>query len=254
VYDYLGYYDVCYIGDEVKAPGKVIPRSIIISVFAVALIYFLINLSIIGVIPWREFVPAEAHPDRADFIVSIFMEKIYGSKVASLFTMMILWTAFGSVFALLLGYSRSPYAAAQDGYFFKIFGRLHPRKNFPYVSLIVMGLVAIVCSFFPLGMVIEALITTRIIVQFMGQIGAVALLRRRAPDLARPYRIWLYPLPLVIAYVGWLFIFATAEMQTKLFGLGTLVLGVVFFLIWSAGTGRWPFGASTKPSEGEFRA
>jgi amino acid transporter len=254
VYDYLGYYDVCYIGDEVKAPGKVIPRSIIISVFAVALIYFLINLSIIGVIPWREFVPAEAHPDRADFIVSIFMEKIYGSKVASLFTMMILWTAFGSVFALLLGYSRIPYAAAQDGYFFKIFGRLHPRKNFPYVSLIVMGLVAIVCSFFPLGMVIEALITTRIIVQFMGQIGAVALLRRRAPDLARPYRIWLYPLPLVIAYVGWLFIFATAEMQTKLFGLGTLVLGVVFFLIWSAGTGRWPFGASTKPSEGEFRA
>ena len=65
VYDYLGYYDICYIGDEVRDPGRTIPRSIIISVIAVALIYLAINLSIIGVVPWREFVPAAAHPDPA---------------------------------------------------------------------------------------------------------------------------------------------------------------------------------------------
>src|SRR3954469_22278155 len=116
VYDYLGYYDVCYIADEVKEPGRVIPRSIIISVLCVAVIYFAINLSIIGVVPWRDFVPADARPD-SDFIVSIFMEKIYGRGAATLFTAMVLWTAFGSVFALLLGYSRIPYAAALDGYF-----------------------------------------------------------------------------------------------------------------------------------------
>lgn len=130
VYDYLGYYDICYIGDEVKDPGRTIPRSIIISVIGVAIIYFAINLSIIGVMPWREFVPANLHPE-SDFVVSIFMERIYGAKAATLFTAMILWTAFGSVFALLLGYSRIPYAAARDGYFFKIFGRLHPTKHFP---------------------------------------------------------------------------------------------------------------------------
>ena len=175
VYDYLGYYDICYIGDEVKEPGRVIPRSIIISVFAVAVIYFAINLSIIGIVPWREFVPADARPD-SDFVVSTFMEKIYGSKVATAFTAMVLWTAFGSVFALLLGYSRIPYAAAQDGYFFKIFGRLHPQKNFPYVSLIVIGMISIGCSFFSLGLVIDALITTRILIQFIGQIFAVMLL------------------------------------------------------------------------------
>src|ERR1044072_1579518 len=118
VYDYLGYYDICYIGDEVKDPGRVIPRSIIISVLAVAVIYFAINLSIIGVVPWREFVPADVRPD-SQFVVSIFMERIYGRGVATLFTAMVLWTAFGSVFALLLGYSRIPYAAALDGYFFK---------------------------------------------------------------------------------------------------------------------------------------
>ena len=107
VYDYLGYYDVCYIGDEVKDPGRVIPRSIVISTAAVAAIYLAINLSIIGVVPWRDFVPAATHPS-AQFVVSVFMEKIYGSKVASLFTLMILWTAFGSVFALLLGLLAHP--------------------------------------------------------------------------------------------------------------------------------------------------
>jgi amino acid transporter len=240
IYDYLGYYDVCYIGDEVKTPGRTIPRSIIISVVCVALIYFAINLSIIGVVPWREFVPADAHP-QSDFVVSIFMERIYGAKAATIFTAMVLWTAFGSVFALLLGYSRIPYAAAQDGYFFKIFGKLHPTKHFPYVSLIVLGLISIICSLFSLGIVIDALITTRIVIQFIGQVFAVMLLRKRAPEMQRPYRIWLYPLPSIMALVGWVFIFATTDWPIVLLGLGTLALGAIFFFVWSWHTGRWPF-------------
>ena len=247
VYDYLGYYDICYIGDEVQNPGRVIPRSIIISVVVVALLYFAINLSIIGVIPWREFVPAETHPN-SNFIVSIFMERIYGPKVAAIFTAMVLWAAFGSVFALLLGYSRIPYAAALDGCFFKIFGRLHPQKHFPYVSLLVMGGLSILCSFLSLGMVIDALLTTRILIQFIGQILAVALLRKRAPLAERPYRIWLYPVPSLVALVGWIFIFATSDWKLILLGLGTLALGAVFFLAWSWRTQRWPFGEARATS------
>lgn len=240
IYDYLGYYDICYIGDEVKEPGRIIPLSIIISVVCVAFMYFAINLSIIGVVPWREFVPASEHP-QSDFVVSLFMEKIYGAKVATVFTAMVLWTAFGSVFALLLGYSRIPYAAAQDGYFFKVFGRLHPTKHFPHISLVVLGLISIVCSLFSLGIVIDALISTRILIQFIGQVFAVVLLRRRAPNGHRPYRIWLYPLPNLIALFGWVFIFATTEWPIILVGLGTLLLGIVFFLVWSRYTERWPF-------------
>lgn len=240
VYDYLGYYDICYIGEEVKNPGRVIPRSIIISVVAVALIYLAINLSIIGVVPWRDFVPAETKPDSA-FVVSIFMERIYGGRVATVFTAMVLWTAFGSVFALLLGYSRIPYAAAADGYFFKLFGRLHRKGNFPHVSLVVIGVVSIICCLFSLGVVIDALITTRILIQFIGQIFAVALLRKRAPEMRRPFRIWLYPVPALIALVGWIFIFATTAWQIILFGLGTLALGIVAFLIWSWRSRNWPF-------------
>ncbi len=249
MYDYLGYYDICYIGDEVKNPGKVIPRSIIISVVGVALIYLAMNLSIIGVVPWREFVPAEGNP-KADFVVSLFMEKVYGPRIATIFTAMVLWTTVGSVFALLLGYSRIPYAAAQDGYFFRIFGRLHPRKQFPHVSLLVIGGISILCSFVSLSMVIDALMTTRILVQFIGQIFAVTLLRRRAPAGERPYRIWLYPLPSLVALAGWIFIFATSEVKIILFGLGTLAAGMLFFLIWSFATRRWPFRPPEQPAIG----
>ena len=240
VYDYLGYYDVCYIGEEVKDPGRVIPKSILISTIAVALIYIGVNLSIVGVIPWREMVPADAHPT-SNFIVSIFMEKIYGSGVATFFTLMILWTAFGSVFALLLGYSRIPYAAARDGYFFSAFARLHPSGAFPYVSLLVLGGISIAACLLSLGIVIDALIAMRIVVQFMGQIAGVIQLRRTRPDMPRPYRIWFYPLPAFIAFAGWLFIFVTTDIRVIAFGLGMLVLGVVGFLTWSWRQRTWPF-------------
>ncbi len=240
VYDYLGYYNVCYIGDEVENPGRVIPRSIVISTVAVALLYFAINLSIIGVIPWREFVPAADHP-QSDFIVSIFMERIYGAGIARGFTVLILWTAFASVFALLLGYSRIPFAAAREGYFFKAFGRVHPTGGFPHVSLVVIGVLAIAASFASLGVVIDALIATRILVQFIGQIGGLLLLRRTRPDLPRPYRMWLYPLPAIIALAGWTFVFATTGPAVLLFGIGVVIAGVLGFAAWSRQTRQWPF-------------
>jgi len=244
IYDYLGYYNICYIGDEVKAPGRVIPRAILISVVAVALIYAGINLSLIGVVSWREFVPASAHP-QADFIVSVFMERLYGAHVATAFTAMVLWTAFGSVFALLLGYSRIPYAAALDGTFFRVFGRVHPHKHFPHVSLVVIGSIAILCSTFSLGMVIDALLTTRILVQFIGQVVALIRLRRVQPDMPRPFRVWLYPLPALVALARWVFVLGTSDPLVILFGLATLALGIAVFFAWSWHTGHWPFAPRT---------
>lgn len=240
VYDYLGYYDICYIGDEVENPGRVIPRSIFLSTVAVAAIYVAINLSIMGTVPWRDFVPAESHP-ASSFIVSIFMEKLFGRGVATAFTAMILWTAFGSVFALLLGYSRVPFAAARDGYFFRVFARLHPTGGFPTVSLVVLGALAILGSFASLGMVIDALITTRILVQFIGQVGAVTLLRRREPNMTRPYRMWWYPLPSLVALLGWIFILGTTPPAVVAAGIGALLLGLASFGVWSWRGATWPF-------------
>jgi amino acid transporter len=241
VYDYLGYYDICYLGEEVREPGRTIPRSVMLSVIAVALIYIAINFSIIGIVPWREFVPATDTNPVAKYVVSVMMERAYGRPLAVAVTLMILWTAFGSCFALLLGYSRIPFAAARDGYFFRAFSRLHPQGNFPHVSLLVIGLLAIGCSFFSLGVVINALIVLRILVQFIGQVAALVLLRVQAPAQARPYRMWLYPLPALLALVGWLFIFATSERRVIGFSFAALLIGVVAFGLWSYWQKSWPF-------------
>jgi amino acid transporter len=238
VYNYMGYYDVCYIGDEVRDPGRVIPLSILYSIAVCALGYILIHLALIGVVPWREAM-------NSTFLVSDFMQRLYGRSAAIVITVMILWTAFGSVFALLLGYSRIPYAAANDGYFFRVFGKLHPTKNYPYVSLLVLGAVSIGAAFFKLDQVISALITTRILVQFLGQVFAIPLLRRKFPDSARPFKMWLYPLPAVIAFFGWAFVFTTSGWGYVGVGILTLAVGVVVFLIRAKLSATWPFRTVT---------
>jgi len=246
IYDYLGYYDICYLGDEVKNPGKVIPRSILISLVAVGFIYMAMNFSIIGVIPWREFVVTDPNATPPP-IGSMFIEKLYGSKAALVFTVMILWTSFASVFALTLGYSRIPFAAAKDGCFFRVFGKVHPKKEFPHISLLLIGVLSIAASFLSLGMVITALVTMRILVQFIGQIGAVMRLRKLKPDAELPFKMWLYPLPALFALLGWVFVFLTSGKQPILSSLAALAIGIVAFLIWSKGRGSWPFaeGATT---------
>jgi amino acid transporter len=225
MYDYLGYYDICYVGGEVREPARVIPRAILCSVVAVALIYALMSLCIMAVVPWREAMQSK-------FVAARFMEVIYGPWAGGVVTVMILWSALASVFALLLGYSRIPYAAALDGYFLKPFARLHPTGGFPHVSLLVIGGLSVLAGMLQLQWVLSALITARILVQFVGQIFAVFHLRRTRPEVLLPFRMWLYPLPCVIALVGWGYVFATSGWVFPAYGLLVLASGLVAFLFW----------------------
>jgi amino acid transporter len=224
MYNYLGYYQVCYLGAEVKEPARTIPYAVLISILGVTLIDLLISLAFIGVVPWREAVQTPA-------IASVFMERVYGRWAAVLLSAMIMVTAFGSVFALLLGYSRIPYAAAQDGIFFRSLGVLHPRDEFPHRSLLLVGGLCIGASFFSLGTVISALMTARILVQFLGQVIAVFLIRRTRPDLHRPFRMWLYPLPAVLSFAGYTYVFAASGLHFILYGLATLGAGILVYLL-----------------------
>jgi amino acid transporter len=223
MYNYLGYYQVCYLGAEVKQPARTIPYAVLISILGVTLIDLLISLAFIGVVPWREAVQTPA-------IASVFMERVYGRWAAVLLSAMIMVTAFGSVFALLLGYSRIPYAAAQDGIFFRSLGVLHPRDEFPHRSLLLVGGLCIGASFFSLGTVISALMTARILVQFLGQVIAVFLIRRARPDLHRPFRMWLYPLPAILSFAGYTYVFAASGLHFILYGLATLGAGVLVYV------------------------
>ncbi len=234
MYDFMGYYDICYVAAEVRNPSRTVPRAILYSVAAVAVIYALMNLSIIAVLPWREAVQSK-------FIAAQFIERLYGPRAAAVVTVLVLWTAFASVFALLFGYSRIPYAAAVDGRFFKVFAHLHPRGQFPDFSLLVLGGLTIVASFWALDAVISALLTSRILIQFLGQIAALHYLRTRRRDVPRPFRMWLYPIPSAVAAAGWVYIFATSGWTYILFGGLSLLIGVVVYGIWSR-----RFGHSTE--------
>ncbi|HZJ16498.1 MAG TPA: APC family permease [Chthoniobacteraceae bacterium] len=245
MYDYLGYYNVCHLGDEVREPGRVIPRSMLLSLVVIAMLYAGINLSIIGIVPWREFVPATDPPAP---VVSMMMERVWGAGVSKVITVMVLITAVACVVALILGYSRIPFAAARDGNFFRVFARLHPTGAFPYVSLIVVGALSVSFAFFPLGTIVDALFTTRIVVQFCGQIIALMALRRLRPEMPRPFKMWLYPLPAFVAFSGWIFLLVTTDKKLLAYGASVLLAGLVCFLVLASKARRWPFQSGTSVS------
>lgn len=234
LYLFLGYYQVCYLGAEVKDPGRTIPRAVIYSVLAVAVIDIAISFSFIGVVPWREAMESQ-------FLGATFVERVYGSWAAQVLAGLIVVTAFASIFALLLGYSRVPYAAAKDGIFFRWLGELHPTKDFPHRSLLLIGAGAVVASFFSLEDVIAALMAARILIQFIGHTVALFLIRANRPDIERPFQMPLYPLPALISMVGYLYVFIALGPEFMTFGVGTLLLGVVVYLVAAKTQRQWPF-------------
>ncbi len=235
IYTYLGYYNICNLGSELQDPGKNIPKSIFISIGGIAILYLAMQLSILGVIPWREAI--DSH-----FIVSTFVEKIYGSKAAVVVTILILWIAFSSLFSATLGYSRIPYAAAVDGAFFKIFSHTHPKKHFPDTSLIVLGSIAFIFSLlFKLKEVISALLAMRILIQFVGQAAGILILRKKKPSGFFPFKMWLYPLPAIIAIFMWIGIFFSTGVYFAVGGVVVMSAGAVMFLLRSYIKQEWPF-------------
>ncbi|HEY0245136.1 MAG TPA: amino acid permease [Mucilaginibacter sp.] len=228
VYSYLGYYNVCHLGAEIKNPERNIPRSIFISVGGIAILYLGMQLVILGALPWQKIAGS-------DFVISAYFEHIYNLQVAKIATGLILLIAVASLFAVMLGYSRIPYAAALDGNFFPVFGKVHPTKKFPYVSLLVLGAFGFAFSMlFKMKEVITAIITMRIIIQFIGQSAGVMYWHWRKPADLRPYKMWLYPLPAIIGIVIWLFILFTSPWIYIASAAAIITAGVIVFytVIW----------------------
>lgn len=214
-----------------------------LSIGGITVLYLAMQTSILGVVPWRE---AQA----SKFIVSTFVETLYGPLWGQVATAMILWVAFGSLFSLTLGYSRIPYAAALDGNFFAVFGRVHPTKNFPHVSLLSLCLTGLVFSLlFRLSFVISAIIAMRCLVQFIGQAVGVMLLRKRWDAARFPFKMWLYPVPAVAAIAGWALIFASTHWLA-LAAVGIIGVGAGVFLIRARMRREWPFESSASTVHG----
>jgi fructoselysine transporter len=234
VYSYWGYYNICHLGGEIRDPERNIPRGIFLSILGITVLYLAMQTSILGVVPWRE-------AQNSKFIVSTFVERLYGQHAAQAATWMVLWIALASVFSVLLGYSRVPYSAALDGNFFPVFGRLHPTKHFPYISLLVLGGLAFLFSVtLKLETAIAGILAMRLLVQFIGQAVGVILLRRRWGTARLPFKMWLYPLPAVLTMFGWAWLFWQTGTARK-WGLAEIALGALAFLIWARKMRQWPF-------------
>jgi amino acid transporter len=233
-YDYWGYYNVCFLGGEIRSPGKSIPRAVLISIAAVAVLYIAMNISVLGVIPAKEM---------GRTAVADMVARTLGPQAAVVIACLIMWAAFSSVFALLMGYSRVPYAAALDGNFFRVFAHLHPRRHFPDVALLALGGVAMVFCFFRLAQVIAALVVIRIVLQYLLQQVGVILLRIQRPQMPRPFRMWLYPLPPLLALAGFLFILISRPGARRefLYAVAVAVVGSILYFARARAHREWPF-------------
>jgi amino acid transporter len=235
VFDYLGYNTTAYMGEEMRDPGRVIPRSIVYSILGIMAIYICLNVGVMGVLPWKQIAESTS-------IGSLVMEHVWGKHIAQAFTALIIITAFASLVTGLLGGSRVPYHAAKDRLFLPMFGRLHPRLNFPHVALLAMGVITAIGSFFPLDQVLQLLTAVMVLVQSIAQIVALTVLRHRQPHLPRPYRMFLYPLPSLIALAGWVYLYKSSGTKMMLLSLGWVALGALAFIFWAGFEKTWPFG------------
>jgi len=233
MYDYQGYFTVCLIGDEVRTPERTMPRSILISILVLAACYLAMSYSVIGVVPWREAMHSSS-------VVADVMVRVYGPLAGQITAILIMIAAFGSVFTVLLGFSRVPFAAAVRGEFFSIFARVHP-KGFPSFAVVSLGLASAVACLLPLERLISALLVIQILSQFLAQCVAVVLIRRCRKDIARPFSMYLYPLPVFVAIAGWLLILSSSQFPYILAGVLSLLAGVAAFLVKSRNKREWPF-------------
>lgn len=244
-YDYWGYYNVCFIGGEINDPARNIPRALLISIAAVATLYIVMNISILGVLPWQELQQSAANGSR-QYTISLLMQQVYGVTAGRIVTVLIMWTAFASVFSLLLGYSRVPFAAARDGNYFRAFARVHPKHHIPHVSLLALGLVAAAFCFLKLADIIAALVVIRIMIQFLVQAVGFLWLRKTRPNFPRPFRMWLYPIPALLAVVGFIYVLfnRVGSMRQIRYGIVILAVGTLIYMVRAWRIGNWPFGTS----------
>jgi amino acid transporter len=242
MYDYFGYGAAATVGGEVRDPARTLPRAILFSIAIVAVLYVTMQFGILGALKWESLVPLAdgSLPPLGQHLASAVVEERFGVAAAAIVTGLVLITAFASVYGNLLGYSRIPFAAAQDGVFLPSFKHLDGKGRFPDVSLVAIGLLALPACVFPLGQIINALTTGIVLIQSIAQIVALAVIRGRG--IRAPYRMWLYPLPALIALVGWAYIFEQSGTAAIVYGLVTLAAGVAVFFIWALRARAWPFG------------
>jgi amino acid transporter len=224
-YDYMGYQVACNLGDEVIQPARTLPRAVVSSILVVLLLYVPLNLSVLAVLPFDTVL-------HSNFVVSDLILAVYGNGAATIATLLILVVTFSSLVALLLGASRILWAAARKGQFPTAFAKLHPTQHYPRRALLVLGGVGMMCCVLPLDTLIEASTVMVIVMQSVPVLLAAVVWRRRDPGRVRPYRMWLYPIPVLLAGLGWAFVVGSSSRLSVVISGAAVLVGLCVHWAW----------------------
>jgi len=241
---YDGWIETTYVGSEIMAPGRNLPRSIILSTLIVIALYTLASIAYM-------YVLSPSGMAGSALVASDAAKVTMGSLGATFVVVAILISTLGASHGIIMTAARIPYAMARQGVFLQSQGQLHPRYATPVVALVTQGVIASaltlvpkclsipgvfsICSASPLY---DQLATYVVFAQFVFyalSAGAVLRLRRRAPEIPRPYRTWGYPLtPIIfIAFAIWLVLNTiVATPKDSAIGAGLILLGLPGYFYW----------------------
>lgn len=231
---YEGWTNLNNVAEEMENPARDFPRSLIITIISVTLLYVLYNFSIYRVITVSDMRALIESGEIFLGVVSASM--LLGSLGMYLVMFTMLLSVFGAVNGSIIAFSRVYFAMGKDGTFFKSFAKIHPKTKVPYVALIASGIVASILLLFSL----DELVT---FVAFGGLIfntlifASVFIFRKRYPDLHRPYKVWGYPVvPIlnIIVMIGLLVATLRESWVQAVIGLGIILISVpIYYLIQS---------------------
>ena len=193
IYTYDGWDGVIYFGDEIKNPGYLVPRAIFASLFSIALIYFLVNAAVLYVLPMNEIAGN-------NFSLGLAADRVFGHHGDFIFRSVMVLALFSSLNALHLMGARVIYAMSRDGLFFRAVSRVN-KGGTPTIALLLSAAAGVAFAIFSFERVI-AMLAFFFVTNYLLSFFSLFLLRRREPDLPRPYRAWGYPYTTALALVG----------------------------------------------------
>jgi APA family basic amino acid/polyamine antiporter len=225
---YDGWYSVNCTAEEIRNPGRTIPRGLTLGVLAVTAIYVLVNLVYLLALPLGELSGVVR-------VGELAASALFGAGGAALFSALVMVSVFGCLNANILFGPRVFFAMARDGYFFKAMGRLGARSRVPVAALWGQAAwSALLCLSGTYESLYEYMVFALLL--FFAATGlAVLVLRRRAPAAARPYRAWGYPVVPLVFVVMCLAVFLSivvSQPLKSLAGLGLLLAAVPVYTVW----------------------
>lgn len=228
-FTYMGWFVSAYVASEMKDPQKTLPFSLIVSSMIVTLVYVMINIFYIYALPIPEMKGVVDIGRRAS-------EALLGSGVSVLVSIMIMLAVLGSLNSVILTAPRIYFAMARDGVFPRAFGTVHPEHRTPHYSIAVQAVIS--CALVFVGAFYQ-LLSYSVFFMLLTSVAAAAavfVIRRRNPELERPYKVWGYPYTTLIFVVSYVWIAIRIFLYNPLnaiIGICITLTGVPFYLYWS---------------------